>query len=219
MKKVFLYFHKNSFTKEVFYVGIGFGYRPFRKSGRSELWNRVVKKYGYTVEIVQEFDKWSDAAQKEKEYISKFGRIDNRTGILVNHTDGGDGVLGCHKNKGRKASEETKKKISDALRGRPLHPNTIAARKKVKAKSWNKGLPMTEETKAKLSNSKKGRLMSDDTKLKISAALKGRIFSEETRRKNSESLKGRLKSEVHKLKLSEAAKKQWNDGRCWTNKK
>ena len=48
----------------------------------------------------------------EKELILKFGRIDLGTGLLVNLTDGGEG------NFGRKASKETRLKMSTTRKGK-----------------------------------------------------------------------------------------------------
>ena len=77
--------------------------------------------------------------------------------------------------KGKRFSEETKKKLSAA----------------------NKGKQLSEETKAKMSEAKKGKPRSEETKRRMSEALKGRPGpnkgkhpSEETRRKLSEAHKG-----------------------------
>ena len=88
-------------------------------------------------------------------------------------------------------SEETKRKLSEALKGRI---------------SWNKGKhckPLTEEHKIKISKKLKGR----------PANNKGRHVSEETKRKLSEALKGKnkpMRSDEHRKKQSEAMKgKHW----------
>jgi len=39
---------------EVFYVGKGKGVRAWKK-GRNEIWGRIYKKYGYSVEIYKDF--------------------------------------------------------------------------------------------------------------------------------------------------------------------
>ena len=113
--------------------------------------------------------------------IAVFGRIDLGTGILHNMTNGGEG------GSGRVLSEETRRKLSDANRGKN-HPNY--------------GKTTSLETKAKMSASKKN--MSDETRAKYSAAnagenhpFYGKTHSPETRAKYSAARKGR---------------KWWNDG-------
>lgn len=228
MKKYVLYFHINSFTEEIFYVGIGDKSRPYI-TRRSELWNRIVKKYGYKIKIIHEFDSRAEAEEMEVYYIHLYGRLNNKTGILANLTNGGEGCTGYIMSEetkrkiieyktGKKHSAETCLKKSIALKGRKPHPNTLAARKLVPYKGWNKGQKMKEETRLKMIASKTGQKLTEDHKNKISAKLKGRVFSDEHRRKNSEALKGRPKSEETKKKLSEAAKKQWQTGNTWYNK-
>ena len=85
-------------------------------------------------------------------------------------------------NKGKKHSEETKKKISKSKIGKP---------------SWKKGIPCSEETKKKISEANKGFKRSELTKRKISESnkgkhyyWKGKKFSKEHKEKISESLKG-----------------------------
>lgn len=56
--------------------------------------------------------KEQDAFKLERELIAKYGRIDQGTGILTNHTDGGEG------NSGYKHTLEARRKISEAGRCR-----------------------------------------------------------------------------------------------------
>ena len=117
-----------------------------------------------------------------------------------------------HPQYGKKISDETKEKISNSLKG---HIETeITRRKKSESKkgsknsffgkkhsidsinkisenrsgidSWNKGVPMSEETKIKLSKTKTGIKMSDETKKKLSDMRKGKPKSEEHKRKLKE---------------------------------
>ena len=107
-----------------------------------------------------------------------------------NIADGGLGHTGTPWNKGKKMSEEFKKKNSDSHKGQI---------------SWAKGKHLSEEHKRKVSDALKGRTpwnkgvpCSDEQKKKISETLKGNIpwskgkhLSEEHKKKKSESMKGK----------------------------
>ena len=75
----------------------------------------------------------------------------------------------------RKQSEETRRKIGEALRGRP-NPHR-----------GKPGRPISEETRCKIGESLRGRSHSEEARRKMSEAQRGRSHSEETRRKMSES--------------------------------
>lgn len=138
-----------------------------------------------------------------------------RVGIenCYNITDGGEGVCGS-------ISEEAKKKISEAHKGRTHSEET---RKKLS--EINKGKHLSEETKKKISENRKGfeGHHSEETKRKISEANKGHTawnkgkkmdaHSEEWKRKVSEAMKGKPSwmkgkhmSEETKNKISETMK-------------
>ena len=117
-----------------------------------------------------------------------------------NLTEGGDGVL---------PSEEVKKKMSNAKKGKPAH---------------NKGKPMSEEQKKKLSDSLKGRTspmkgrtspnkgkpMSEEQKKKLSNAHKGKTMSEEQKKKIIESnTNGKLSKPVLQFSLSGEFIREW----------
>jgi len=99
-------------------------------------------------------------------------------------------------NKGKKLSEEGRRKLSKA----------------------HKGQKISEETKQKISEANKGRVVSEDTRRKISESLMdhiganlGKKFSEEHRRKISEAHKGKTVSNETRRKLSIIVKEQWED--------
>ena len=104
-------------------------------------------------------------------------------------------------NKGKHHSEETKRKMSDARKGKPC--------------PWNRR-PMSEEHKKKISKAEKGKpgnrkgcVVSEETRRKLSEANKGKRLSEEHKRKISESESGKVISEETRKKMSEAKKKYW----------
>jgi len=92
---------------------------------------------------------------------------------------------------GRKHSEETRKKLSEAVKG---------------TNNPNYGKKFSEEHRKNLSEAHTGRKVSEETRKKMSEALKGKKFSEEHRKKLSEVQKGKKLSEEHRKKLSEVQK-------------
>ena len=112
-------------------------------------------------------------AIKHEEYmIGLFGLVWDETGILRNHVRDSRGGS-C---KGRKLSEETKQKISVAMKNK-----------------WQSGFYDTDEYRNKISesNRKNPRVKqhSEETKEKQRKASTGRLQSEETKKKRSESIK------------------------------
>ena len=112
--KAYVYTHTRLDTNEIFYVGIGTQdnyIRASRTANRSVFWKNITKKTGWKIDIVFDNLTWEEACEKEKQLISFYGRKDIGTGILVNHTNGGDG------SNGRIFSKGTRKKMSKTRKG------------------------------------------------------------------------------------------------------
>jgi hypothetical protein len=131
-----------------------------------------------------------EAFRHEIYMVAVFGRKDLGTGILHNLTDGGDGTSGWV------PSEETKKNISEAQKGKPLSEEHKRKQSEGKKGNTNRlGTTHSEESRRKMSEVRKGntnwlgKTHSEETKRKMSEAHKNP--SEETRRKISEANKGR----------------------------
>jgi len=81
-------------------------------------------------------------------------------------------------------SEETRRKISEAFKGRTLSEET-----RHKISKANTGRKHTKESKQRIAKTGIGRIVSAETRQKLSQANKGRILSAETRQKISETRK------------------------------
>jgi hypothetical protein len=197
-----------------YYVGKGKGNRAYKK-GKSEIGKP--KDKSKIIFLKQNLTE-QEAFKHEIYMIAVFGRKDLGTGILRNQTDGGEGISG---NITKPHSEETKRKIGEANKGR-THSEEIKRKigeSKTGEKNHNYGKSFSEEYRKKLSEAHKGenhpnygKPLPKETRRKISEANKNP--SEETRRKMSEAKKGRTHSDETKRKLSEMRKgtKWWNDG-------
>lgn len=129
-----VYQHRRLDTNEIFYIGICEDHRkdirPYSHFNRNKFWHNVVNKAGYIVEITHKDICWEEACVIEKYLICFYGRKDLKTGILVNLTDGGEGVINLiytetarkkmsESKLGKTASLETCQKISLGLKGKP----------------------------------------------------------------------------------------------------
>ena len=116
-------------------------------------------------------------------------------------------------NKGKKMSEEQKRKLSDATKkamSDPILRKYLSDIKKGKP-SWNKGKKLSEEQKQKLSDSLKGKTLSKETKEKISIKNKGKnnpMFGKSSWPDDPK------KYEARRLKMIQSQKclKWWNNG-------
>jgi len=221
-----VYIHKRNDTNNVFYVGIGKSkYRATEKRGRSEYWKRIVNKHGREVEIIAKDLSWEDACKLEVLLISQYGRLDLKTGNLVNMTDGGEGMsnpsketraklskskMGNTNTLGFKHSEETKRKVSESQLGVKLSKEHCEA-----ISRGLKGRVVTQEHRDNISKANKGRIspmkdkkMSDESRLKMSNTRKGVALSENHKESISKSNKGRVFSEEHKANLRKPKKKK-----------
>jgi hypothetical protein len=136
----YVYRHIRLDKNEPFYIGIGSDkkfYRAYSLRTRNQLWHNIINKSDYEVEIIMDNLTWEQACEKEKEFISLYGRKNTKTGILCNMTDGGEGTLNV------KFSEERRKSISIRNLG-----NTYG--------TLTKGLKRSEEIKNKISFAMKG---------------------------------------------------------------
>lgn len=146
-----------------YYVGKGFGGRASRTGSPPR--ERI---------IVQYFESEKDALDAERFLISFYGRADNKTGILHNITDGGDGPSGAIISAARRLQ------IGVLARGNKSKTGikaSIETREKMRLSHIGKKYgPPSEETRRKIGFALTGRkyIPSAEHKMSISIALKKR---------------------------------------------
>jgi hypothetical protein len=155
------YAHRRLDTNQVFYVGKGSLRRAYEQRGHNKYWNAVTKKHGYEVNILAKWNTDLEAFAHEKFLIACFKDMGHP---LTNATDGGEGVSGWKWSvsqreklvkaltgragtfKGKKHTEETRKKISAILLGR---------------ESPRKGVVVSDSARLKMSKSAKKHFSSE----------------------------------------------------------
>lgn len=154
-----------------YYIGKGCGKRAFDKHGRT-VPAPIDNSY---IAFVEEDLTETEAFALEAYCIQSYGRIDLGNGILRNRTDGGEGASGAV------VSEETRRKLSDMKRGENHHywgkklpPPSEETRKKMsealKGRPGIKGRQHSEESKRKMSEARTGKVFSEETKRNMKLA-------------------------------------------------
>ena len=172
-----MYYYTYAFLREdrtPYYIGKGKGNRAYRRRDKGIKPPKDKSK----ILILKQNLTEEESFRHEVYMIAVFGRKDLGTGILHNRTNGGDGVSGAV------VSDETRRKMSEALKGKPR----------------------SKEIRRKISEAHKGKTHSEESRKNMSESQKGKTFSEETRRKISETRKGKTHSEETKRKLKEINK-------------
>jgi hypothetical protein len=111
----------------------------------------------------------------------------------------------------RKAASNAQKERSSIPENNPMYGKHHSEETKKKISEAQKGRVFSEETRQKMSIAQSGKVYSDEYKQHMSEVLTGRIIPEEARAKLSQSLTGREFSDEHRNNLSEAMKKVWED--------
>lgn len=172
-----------------YYVGVaGDVTRPYGSHGRTP-----VPSDERRIRMLRQNVTHEQAREWEKHYIQQFGRRDIGTGrkMLINHTDGGEGVTG------HRHSKATRAKLSAAHKGRKLPAEQVA-----KMAASRRGKTQAPEAREKIANA--ARNISAETRARRSAALKGRAHTQEARAKMSASHSGKTLTPEHRAKISAA---------------
>jgi hypothetical protein len=200
--------NKDSITAKAgtpYYIGKGKGKRMF-----SDKHNNVpIPKDKQYIVILESGLTEIGALALERRMIRWWGKRSD-AGILLNKLDGGDGATGL------KHTEETKRRIAEAVRNRP--PRSDEYRKNISKGQQNRP-PISEETRKRYSEAQlrrpKGQKRSPEVRARMTLAQQNRhangwAFSEESRNKMSESQIKRFNehplSEESRKKISNALK-------------
>lgn len=134
-----------------YYIGKGHEDRAYDWHGRV----KVPKDKSYIVFLEQKLNEIG-ALAIERRMIAWYGRKDLKTGILLNRTDGGDGLSN--------PSQITRNKMSISAQNRPPTTDEL----KEKKRKIEKEMPVEKRLarSMKLSAASTGRLLSDDAKEK-----------------------------------------------------
>jgi hypothetical protein len=183
----YVYRHIRLDKNEPFYIGIGSDNsynRAYQKSKtkRSKFWHNIASK-GYDVEILMDNLTWEQACEKEKEFISIYGRKDLGQGSLVNLTNGGENP--------------------------PIHIGNTNPMKRIENKekvaNKRKGMSFTNEHKTKLSIAAKLRNQIPPSRKGQSMSKEGIEKMLETRLKN-----GKLRKKIFQYDTEFNLIKTWN---------
>ena len=183
----YVYMHVNKINQKK-YIGLtsktpserwgknGSGY----KYNKQPAFNRAIEKYGWdNFEHIILFEGLSEdeACKKEIEYIEKYKTQDPEFGYNIQP----GGQLG---NQGLKFSNETKRKLSDAHKGKELSEEH---KKKISDSMMGRKPPdKTEDGIRRLREFNTGKALSEETKRKISQTLTGIKRSPETLQKRKD---------------------------------
>jgi hypothetical protein len=210
-RRFMVYEHWRPDTGQCFYVGKGVAERArsLRRSNRHHTAVRLkLAEAGLGIElrIVAAGLPGQEALDLEACLIAKYGRRCDGSGPLVNLTLGGDGFWGYrhtaeHRAKnaaaqaGRKATPETRAKLSAIRMGHPYYPKSEEGRRRCGA---NRGKTLSAERRQQISAQLSEREIKPETRRKLSAIAKG-----------NKSFLGRKHSQETIAKMKVAATLAW----------
>ena len=189
---------------------------------KESLFSKALRKYGiqsFEFSVIDSTLLKEIANEKEKYWIK---HLNCKHPNGYNLTIGGQGTLG-HKHseqskrkmslagKGRKKSEKWKKEKSKERRGKKL---SLETRRKISEarigkKHPRKGHPLSEETRQKISISRKGQMLTEEHRKKLieRSYMRGKTHSPEAREKIRIANKGKILSPETRKKISDARKR------------
>lgn len=182
----------------VFYVGKGT--RSRAGDLRRNSWHlHIVEKYGKENILIEFYpcNSEKEAFEKEIELIKQYKA---KGTILVNHTNGGEGMSGYVWSKEQITKQA--KKIKEVWKNSELRENYCKAHRE----KWK-----NPEYREKQSISRKGAIRKEETKIKISLSLKIAGTCPKLRKVRSENSKNLWKDPEYRKKMLDKMKNLWTD--------
>lgn len=171
------------------------GHRDYLGSGIAL--KRAIELYGtnnFSQDIIEICGPKDELNKQEEYWINYYDAVNSD--CFYNLAYGGNAFRS-----GISPSEETKKKMSNAAKGR-----IISESQKEKLREARKRYVCSDATAKKISESNMGRVVTEETRRKISEGHKGKIVKEETRQKLREVKTGTHHSDETKKKISDIVK-------------
>lgn len=169
------------------YLGQTTSKTPHNYPGSGVYWKLHLKKHGteHSTEILKECQTKEEVKEWGIYYSNLWNVVESKSwaNLKIEQGDGG------------RQSEEVRKKISEAGKGRiPWNKGkqvwSDEDKKRIGEQNRSRG-PQSAETISKRVSKTTGKIRTEESKQKTSATLKGRQFSEETKKKMSYAAKNR----------------------------
>lgn len=168
----------------------------------------AINKYGrenFTIEEIAKCETREELNMREAMFIYAFGSHKRDIGYNImeggdNHTTHSEETKAIIAEKARNISDETRKKMSDAKKGKKQSPEVVAKRIKT-------GRVWSEESKRKSSEKQKGRKLTEEHKQKLSESKKGKCNPERIEAMKKANI-GRKATPEQKEKYRQAALKR-----------